>query len=540
MNKTININLGGVFFHIDEQAYQKLHKYLDAIRKSLSDDPKGKDEILTDIEIRIGEILAEKITDVRQVVNEQDINNIIEVMGRPEEYAGDEDIFNENSSYKTKKKNKKLYRDTKDKFLGGVSSGLSHYFGMDVIWIRLAWLILLIVGFSVILYPILWILLPEANTTSEKLEMEGEQVTISNIERKIRTELTNASNMVKDGIEDVTEHVKNAKYQSKVRTGLQEIIDLFGRVFTAIFKVTGKFIGVLLLIISAATLLAILIGGFSLGSVEFLGIGDDIAQYPPFFYNSQMPIWLLTIFAFFAIGIPFILLFLLGLRIISSKVSSFSRTTNLSLLGIWLLSIMSLAFAGIEYAALDASHFNKIEKMNLSITLQDTLQINMKAHDNFELRRYYNNQTVFINDIEQFYGTNVRLDIRESNTGKSYVKISKEAFGSSRRKAKLHANKMNYTLDTIQNNLLLDAYFISNRELKFGKYSRHINSRQSMKLVVYIPKGQIIYLDKSTKNFLKSVDNLQDVYDKEMIKHYYKMTDNGLDCLSCDDKLSNP
>ena len=86
MNKTININLGGVFFHIDEVAYQKLKGYLDAIRRSLSDDPQGRDEIITDIETRIGELLSDKVKDIRQVINESDIDEVIEVMGRPEDY----------------------------------------------------------------------------------------------------------------------------------------------------------------------------------------------------------------------------------------------------------------------------------------------------------------------------------------------------------------------------------------------------------------------------------------------------------------------
>ena len=126
---------------------------------------------------------------------------------------------------------------------------------MDVIWVRLAWLVLLISGFSVILYPILWILLPEANTTSEKLEMEGEPVNISNIERKIREELTDASKRVKEGFDDVSETIKKGDYQSKVKTGLQDILDLFAKVFTAIFKVTGKFVGILLIVLSVFTLI---------------------------------------------------------------------------------------------------------------------------------------------------------------------------------------------------------------------------------------------------------------------------------------------
>ena len=195
MNKTININLGGIFFHIDEMAYQKMKNYLNAIRRSLSDDPKGRDEIITDIESRIGELLSEKVKDVRQVINEGDIDEVIEVMGKPEDYMVDEDVFSDDnySSYGSTR-SKKLYRDGDDKFLGGVSSGLAHYFNIDVIWVRLAWLIAAFgFGFGFILYLILWILLPQANTTSEKLEMEGEEVNISNIEKKIKEELKELS-----------------------------------------------------------------------------------------------------------------------------------------------------------------------------------------------------------------------------------------------------------------------------------------------------------------------------------------------------------
>ncbi|MDH3323751.1 MAG: PspC domain-containing protein, partial [Flavobacteriaceae bacterium] len=216
MNKTININLGGVFFHIDEIAYQKLKNYLEAIRRSLSDDPKGRDEIITDIETRIGELLSAKVKDVRQVINENDIDEVVEVMGKPEDYMVDDEIFNDDNyqSYQ-RSRNKKLYRDGDDKFLGGVSSGLAHYFNVDVIWVRIAWLVAAFgFGFGFIVYPILWILLPQANTTAEKLEMEGEAVNISNIEKKIKDEITEASSRVRDGLNDVSDKVKNADYKA--------------------------------------------------------------------------------------------------------------------------------------------------------------------------------------------------------------------------------------------------------------------------------------------------------------------------------------
>src|SRR5210317_355152 len=120
MNKTININLGGIFFHIDELAYKKLRLYLDAIKRSLSDDPQGRDEILNDIELRIGELLSERIKDARQVVNENDIDEITKIMGKPEDYMVDEEMFEDNPNYRQKSNGKRLFRDPDDRFLGGV------------------------------------------------------------------------------------------------------------------------------------------------------------------------------------------------------------------------------------------------------------------------------------------------------------------------------------------------------------------------------------------------------------------------------------
>jgi phage shock protein PspC (stress-responsive transcriptional regulator) len=187
MNKTININLGGFFFHIDEDAYKKLRRYLDSISKSLSDDAQGKNEIIADIEARISELLSEKITDARQVVNEGDIEEIIAIMGQPEDYSDTESAYTD-ARYSYSRNNtsgKKLFRDGDDKFLGGVAAGIAHYFGVDTIWIRLGLLALFFgAGFGVLVYIILWILLPEAKTTAEKLQMEGEDVNIDNIEKK--------------------------------------------------------------------------------------------------------------------------------------------------------------------------------------------------------------------------------------------------------------------------------------------------------------------------------------------------------------------
>lgn len=530
MNKTININLGGIFFHIDEEAYSILKIYLDAIRKSLSDDAQGKDEIITDIEIRIGEILSERIKDIRQVVNKQDIEDIITVMGKPEEYAGDEEYFEDGTSFKKARSSRKLFRDTEDKFLGGVSSGLSHYSGIDVIWIRLTWLLLLISGFSVILYPILWILLPQANSTSDKLEMEGFDVNISNIERKIKEELSKATNFVKDGIDDASTNLKNGDYQNKMRSGLQEIIDLIAKVFSAIFKIARKFIGIILIVISVLTLLSILVGGFSLGSISFLGLTDELTNYPLFFHTSRIPLFMLTSFAFVAVGIPFVLLFKLGLKIISTNVNKFTRTTNLSLLGVWLLSIMALIFAGIEHGAHSSNKFSTSKKHVIAHQALDTLNIKFIVKDDFKPRKTEEVLMIVDKGITKAYKTNIQFDIRESNTNEMYLRIYKKAKAISINDAKFFADEIEYEFKIMDNNLILNGYFLSDIKQQYQS--------QYIRMTLFVPNGKTIYFDRSTKYFLNDIDNIQNIYETKMIKHHFKMTNDGLDCLDCKNQKS--
>ena len=216
MNKTININLGGYFFHIDETAYKKLKKYLDAIAKSLSDDPEGKNEIIADIEARICELLSEKITETRQVVNELDIHHIIKIMGEPEDYSDNDESFQgtKSKSKNGKSNSKKLFRDRENRLISGVSTGIAHYLDLDVVWIRIAFILLTIFsGMGLIAYIVLWIVTPEAKTTAEKLQMEGERVTIDNIEKKIREEFSSIKETIEDGANNVKK--KSSRWISK-------------------------------------------------------------------------------------------------------------------------------------------------------------------------------------------------------------------------------------------------------------------------------------------------------------------------------------
>lgn len=175
MNKTININLSGTFFHIDEDAYQKLQRYLEAVKRSFA-GTQGGDEIMADIEARIAELFTEKMQHDRQVISVKEVDAVIAVMGQPEDYRVDEEIFDDApKSTQRPKTGKQLFRDTDNKYIGGVSSGLGHFLGIDAIWVRLLWVILAFAsgGSFIFVYILFWIIVPEAATTAQKLAMRG-------------------------------------------------------------------------------------------------------------------------------------------------------------------------------------------------------------------------------------------------------------------------------------------------------------------------------------------------------------------------------
>jgi len=180
MNKTVSISLAGFSFIIEEQAYEKLNAYLQALRNSLEKDEA--DEVMYDIEIRIAEIFRENL-DKREVVNSDDVEKVIAQLGTPEAIEGqsEENAEQEIPQEKTKKE---LFRDMKRGKIAGVCAGLAQYFGMDISLMRIIWILVFIfsVGFvSVVAYIILWVVVPEAETASDFLKMQGRPINFDSL-----------------------------------------------------------------------------------------------------------------------------------------------------------------------------------------------------------------------------------------------------------------------------------------------------------------------------------------------------------------------
>ncbi len=524
MNKTVNINLANVLFHIDEEAFKKLQRYLEAIKRSFS-GTTGSDEIIADIEARIAELFQERMENDRQVITMKEVDAVIKVMGQPEDYRVDEDIFEDapKSDSTTTSRTKKLYRDIDSKYLGGVCAGLEHYLGFDALWIRLIFILLtLSTGFGFIVCILLWILVPEAVTTSQKLDMKGKPVNISNIEKKI-----------KEGYDDVAEKVKGVDYDkvgNKVKSSGRTFFDALGNFIMFCFKVFAKFIGIILIIIGAATLIGLFIGLFTVGILDVIHIpGIDFYEMVN---ASGASVWLISLLAFFAVGIPFFFLLYLGLKILVNNLKSIGNVIKFSLLGLWLISIIGLIVFGIKEASAHAYSGSTTIKESLYFpSAQDTLLIRATSSELFE-----NQEDVGINGMTVSYDEDgervlftddIRFDINRSSDSLSYIRIRKDANGSSTSDARERAGNIQYSYTLEGNTLSVSNYLYTAIKNKVRD--------QEVRVTLSVPEGTYLKFDAGMRRYMGRVTRFdREMYRGNIVDHLWLMGRNGeLECLDC-------
>ena len=188
MKTTVNISLRGYIFHLEEDAYERIKHYLDDLKRALSNEENFK-EIIDNIEERIAELFRRRLSQHKQVVNMRDVEEVSAILGTPEEISGEEKRKEENRKNASATGTRKLYRDPVARVLGGVCSGLSIYTDMPLWLMRAIFVVFAFIGgFSVLVYVILWIVVPEARTASQKIEMEGRPVNIENIKDFVKQE----------------------------------------------------------------------------------------------------------------------------------------------------------------------------------------------------------------------------------------------------------------------------------------------------------------------------------------------------------------
>jgi phage shock protein PspC (stress-responsive transcriptional regulator) len=187
MKLTVSINLGGYSFNIDEDAYAELKMYLKNLGLHFAGE-ESSSEILSDIETRMAELFRTKLTTYKQVISIEDVRQAISVLGTPEDISD-----NEGPSSRDKfssPRYHRMYRDPDHRIIGGVCAGMGAYWDIDPLIVRIIFLALLLAGgVGAIVYIILYIVLPEAKTTAQKIEMKGEPVNIHNIKEAVKKEI---------------------------------------------------------------------------------------------------------------------------------------------------------------------------------------------------------------------------------------------------------------------------------------------------------------------------------------------------------------
>jgi phage shock protein PspC (stress-responsive transcriptional regulator) len=521
MKTTIKINLSGQIFNLDDDAYEALKNYLDAISKRFRDMEEGA-EIIADVEARIAELFQSKISEKKEVITLDDVNDVIAIMGQPEDYLGEEEA---EATYRNGRTSKKYYRDGDNAIFGGVCSGLAAYFGIENWLMRLLWVIFFFatgLGLMLILYIVLWIAVPKAETAAEKLEMRGEKVTISNIEKTVKEEY----DTVKENVRDGYEKVKSSKELKKTKNALDEIFHVIGQIIIVFLKIILVIVGFAFIIAGLAVLIALSVAVFFRGSLlpgEILG--SPIHPWHEFFgvLSDPTSLTLITVALFFTIAIPLIALIYAGIKMMF-RFKANDKMIGLAAFVLWIISVVFL----VTMAAFEGWNFNSYGRTSTTETLDDvssdTLIVQIVTDpgiDGFNDDWYfqYEDSWNMISTEDRFYGKMI-LDVAPGEFNDYEISVRKNSQGRDKVEASMNASKLDYEWEQEGNTILLDPYFSLEKRNKWRS--------PGTKVTVMVPPGKYIRLDRNTKYFLRNVETVEDIWDRKIAGKVWQMTEDGL------------
>ncbi len=516
MKKTLTINLSGSVFHIDDDAYERLYTYLNKITRHFGSDQDAK-EIVEDIEARISEIFAEKIKNGVEVINISHVEEVIVIMGTPEAISNEE----EEKASPTGKKyyrmgGRRLYRDPEDKILGGVCSGLGSYFSIDPVIIRIFFVLLFFAGGSSFLaYLILWIVVPKANSTAQRLEMKGEEVNIDSISKSIKEEM-----------QDVKENFRNYRTSPTYahgRNGINEV----GNTLVQVLKILGTIllviIGIPFLIVGAVALIVLFALLFAsshiFGALPFV----HGFNFMDFLYTPGSTLSWITIGLALVIGIPLVLLILAGIKMIF-RIKTNNHIMGSVFGGLFLIGIFILLFSGGTTLG-EFSKQTTVTNHDKITTSADTIFLcAKKGQGELDLESIVDPDLNFNHfKVGNLDGKDILIGIPElriERADDSEIELitNKTSRGMNIPSARTNAENIQF------NYLRKDSLISIPTSYQLPKVWR--NQRANLK--IKIPVGKTIYLDSSLKSILTDVKNTTDMYDEDMVNKYWTMKPEGL------------
>ncbi|MFM6975263.1 MAG: PspC domain-containing protein [Sphingobacteriaceae bacterium] len=518
MNKTIIININGIVFHIEEDAYEVLIKYMNEVKQHFGNSADSY-EIVNDIENRLAEMFSEKLAELgKEVIVLADVAEVTAQMGKPSDFEQEEEEVYEPSA--ARRTERKLFRDTDDRIIGGVCAGIGHYFDVEPRWIRIFTLLFILLGGSgFFLYVVLWIVMPKASSRADKMAMKGEAPNLQNFKKSFEEEMQ----AVKQNI-------------GKAQQDVQPFFQRLGRFIEQLFAHLGKFLG------SSGKVLLKIIGGFIVltgglilfallvGLLALLGVWNAAeVNYFPFNIVDPSNQYALYISAFLVILIPLISLIILAFRVLFNR-PALNRNVSFGLLMIWLAALSTGIFYGFKTAgefkeearytqtsALKASPVYYLElNEEKFLTKEDSLKYRINEH-NFRGQ-------VIINGENHELPDNFELNIESGEVKEPLLITQYMANGKSFEKALQLAKNIQYRY------VQQDSVIRFDRDVHFAGGDLWRNQR--VKVILRIPVNTRLIINHKLNRYLNDYylnDCIPGNGDDDLPSEWI-MTKDGLTC----------
>jgi phage shock protein PspC (stress-responsive transcriptional regulator) len=513
MKKTVSVNIKGMNFLIEEDAYELLQSYMDRLTHSLRNE-KGSKEIIEDIEFRVAELCSHHLNEKKQVIEKEDIEDIVKTLGEPEDYVdGNEDYMDQktiNSNFNHQKQSntnseRRLYRDLENAKIAGVCSGLSNYFNIDTTIIRAIFLIVFLFGgFGFPIYILLWILLPKALSTVDRLKMQGKPITAESI---------------KEEVENVAIRMKEEgnSFAAKIRKD-----GIYSQRLSSIGRLIKLVVGVILIGIGlsfAITLSMLLLGSnmIPVGSGEqYLSI-SEVGSVVLEGKNDVFWAWVGTLMT--GLSVIFFL-FILGSKLIFNIKNKISKISLIFLFFTTIIGIAICTFISLKTAK-ELTFEAEIER-SIGTSNCDTLRIEshfekLNNSKNFTIKSSGDSGFVTI-DGKSIKDSGIHFSYVESKDSLFHVYQNLTANSSSHTRALNKAKNIHHTL------LLSNSTLHVNTSFTFPKKDKLRD--QEVVIIIEIPKGksveinnQIIKLGEFNREINININGLGDLDELEKLKY---------------------
>ncbi len=509
MKRTLNINIGNSLILIEEDAYEMLTSYLNEIKAHFARNADDF-EIVTDIENRIAEMFLEMLaTQQKQVINIDDVQLVMAQMGSVHDFEMNEET-EEPVAPSFASGIKRLYRDTEQGMVAGVCAGLGHYINIEARWIRLAALLSIFLGGAGILgYLVMWIMVPRANTRSEKMYMKGEAVNLQGFIRNFQEELAQSELVA-----------RSSNFIAEVGDGL-------GRFITGFGKVIIKIIAAFMIFIAAFTLLSLVVA-----LAGFLGFSDqNAADLFPFTMVNKTDLPILLTAAFVCFAIPLLALILFSVRV-GFNGRPMHKSVSFGLLIIWLLGFATTIFYGAKVGGefKQEAEFTQMAPIKpyavYTLSLNNSKFFSKDDSIKYQLHKPSDRARIILDGDDHDFNTprNVRINIEPSLDGKYTIVEKYSAKGKTFDVALKHAQNIRY--DYLQQDSLLN--FSPRLHL-----NKDVNWRdQEVRITLKVPIGTTLMVSEQLDRYLNQYGSWScgDHDDRHQEFTEWQMTADGLKC----------